>query len=66
MEALTTQICAHAPLTLAAAKRSVLQILAERTPRPDDETVRLVYGSRDFHEGVAAFTEKRKPVWEGR
>jgi enoyl-CoA hydratase len=66
VETLAGQISSHAPLTLAATKRTVLKLLAERMPQPDDETVRLVYGSRDFHEGVAAFTEKRKPVWEGR
>ena len=66
VDALAEQICSHAPLTLLATKRSVSRILAERRPQPDDDTVRMVYGSRDFHEGVAAFTEKRKPVWEGR
>jgi enoyl-CoA hydratase/carnithine racemase len=65
-EDLAAQICTHAPLTLAATKRTVARILGERRPQPDEETVRMVYGSLDFHEGVSAFTEKRKPMWEGR
>jgi enoyl-CoA hydratase len=66
VEALASQISGHAPLTLAATKRTLNRILAERMPSPDDETVRLVYGSRDFREGVESFMAKRKPQWEGR
>ena len=31
-----------------------------------DDLVQRAYGSSDFHEGVAAFVEKRSPRWEGR
>jgi len=31
-----------------------------------DDLLRLVYGSRDFREGVEAFLARRAPRWEGR
>ncbi len=31
-----------------------------------DDLVQMTYGSQDFHEGVSAFLEKRKPNWTGR
>ena len=30
------------------------------------ETVDVLYGSEDNHEGFRAFSEKRPPVWKGR
>jgi enoyl-CoA hydratase/carnithine racemase len=63
---LAEQICGHAPLTLQATKRTISRLLEEQRPQADEESVRMVYGSHDFHEGVEAFVQKRKPVWEGR
>ena len=35
------------------------------TPRDLDDLILSCYLSRDFHEGVRAFLEKRKPDWQG-
>jgi enoyl-CoA hydratase/carnithine racemase len=66
VDALATQISGYAPLTLAATKRTITRILEDRRPSSDEDSVRKVYGSHDFHEGVVAFVAKRKPAWEGR
>lgn len=57
-----------APLSNSFAKR-----LLARTPGTLDDILRaeadaqsILYGSRDFAEGRAAFLAKRKPVFEGR
>jgi enoyl-CoA hydratase/carnithine racemase len=65
--ALAEQIAGHAPLTIQVTKEAIRRILASRRAEAaGDDLVLKAYMSRDFQEGVRAFLDKRKPVWEGR
>jgi len=69
LDALVEQVCQqvvrNAPITTRVSKMQSQRL--RRAALPDDsDLIRLTYGSRDFHEGVAAFVAKRKPAWEGR
>ncbi len=55
--ALASSLAGLAPLTLAATKEATHNL---------DDLILSCYMSRDFHEGVRAFLEKRRPVWQGR
>lgn len=64
-KALTDKLLTHAPLTMWATKESIRRM--RRATRVEDaDIVRRVYGSDDFHNAVAAFTNKQRATWTGR
>ena len=63
---LAANLAELAPLTIAATKEATRRMLATLTPHDLDDLIVSCYLSQDFHEGVRAFLEKRKPDWQGR
>lgn len=61
-----TLIAAHAPLTLRAAKESLLRVGRMLSPQDNFDLAASCYASDDFREGMTAFLEKRTPRWTGR
>lgn len=65
VQQLAERIAANAPLSVAAAKRTVYLSAPEAWARAE-EVWAPVYRSADAQEGPRAFREKREPVWEGK
>jgi len=68
-QALGERIAANAPLSVAAAKKTVRLMAQPRFATAYAEAEALwepVYLSADAQEGPAAFRDKRTPVWTGR
>jgi enoyl-CoA hydratase/carnithine racemase len=65
LDEIVHRLSEHAPLTMWAAKEAVRRLRLAALPDGDD-IVRTVFGSEDFHRGVAAFLAKQRPVWTGR
>lgn len=65
VEELCAALASHAPITMRVTKEALRRLTLAGLPDASD-LIRETYGSQDFHEGVAAFTEKRRPDWQGR
>lgn len=62
--ALCARLAQNAPLTMRASKEGIRRVAGDSLPDGED-LIRACYGSRDFQVGVAAFLDKKKPVWTG-
>jgi enoyl-CoA hydratase/carnithine racemase len=68
---MASELAANAPLSQIGNKRVIAELLRARGEIPatvEDELMelrRVSFASRDLHEGMRAFAEKRPPRWRG-
>ncbi len=65
VNALAQHVATLAPITLRVTREAIRRVV-QAVASEGDDLIRQAYGSRDFHEGVAAFIARRPPQWEGR
>jgi enoyl-CoA hydratase len=51
---------------MQATKEAVLRLRPSIPHGEGNDLVLMCYMSKDFREGMEAFLNKRKPVWQGR
>jgi enoyl-CoA hydratase len=60
------RLATSAPLTIRALKEMGRRLDASSDLPDAEDLLALCYGSDDFHEGAAAFIDRRRPEWSGR
>jgi len=65
IDSLVRQLRRSAPVTLRALKEMSRRLDRAMQLPEDNDLLDLCYGSDDFHEGVNAFLQQRKPNWTG-
>src|SRR5262249_15331324 len=62
---LATLIAGHAPLTLNATKQALARLTHLLSREEGEDLILMCSMSKDFHEGLDAFLNKRSPQWRG-